>query len=117
MLPVAFAFDQRGVLQHLQMPRNGRQRYLERLGEFADRRVAFGQTRDDGPAGRVGEGGERGIELYHLTNMLINMIVKCKRKNDPSRNQALGACECLATARASGSRFVLTEQGTMVWRT
>jgi hypothetical protein len=42
----------------LQVLGHGRQAHLEGLGELGHRGLALDQPRQDGPAGRVGEGGE-----------------------------------------------------------
>src|SRR5690242_3411235 len=70
--------DQRGFFQHLQVAGDCGQGDIEWLGEFAHRRVAGGEPREDGPAGGVGEGGEGLIEWCHLTYLLINVSVKSR---------------------------------------
>jgi hypothetical protein len=78
MFALPLVGNQRGVLQHFQVPGNGGQRNLERFGQFADRRISLRKARDDRPARRVGKGGEGVIEIEasHLTYMLINLLVK-----------------------------------------
>jgi hypothetical protein len=41
---------------------DGGKRNVEWLGEFLDRGFALGETRENGAAGGVGEGTERGVE-------------------------------------------------------
>src|SRR5581483_2122372 len=57
-LSMARASDEFGAFQHFQMFGDGRTAHVERAGEFLDRRLAAGQPRKDGPAGRVGQGRE-----------------------------------------------------------
>src|SRR5687767_3180754 len=45
------ARDEPGLLQHLEMPRDGRLRHPERRGELRDVRVSLGQPREDRAAG------------------------------------------------------------------
>src|ERR1700749_593147 len=83
VLAIAFAFDERGFFEHLQMPRDGGKRNPEGLRQIAHGRVSGGQPRQDRAAGRVGEGGKGGVAVYHLTTMLINWFVKFNGENDP----------------------------------
>jgi hypothetical protein len=74
-LRVGAPCDKAGALEHAKVLRDGRQAHVERLGQIADRTLARHQARQDRPAGRVGEGGERGAELIgrHFTgpNLII----------------------------------------------
>ena len=83
MFALPLVGNQRGVLQHFQVPGNGGQRNLERFGQLAHRRVAERQPGQDRAAGGIGQGRERGVELHHLTGMLINVLVKSSTNFDP----------------------------------
>jgi len=61
-LGVAAPRDQPGLLQHLQVLGDRRLAHGERRGQLADRGLAGGQPRQDGAPGRVGQGGEGGVE-------------------------------------------------------
>jgi hypothetical protein len=61
-LRVAAAADQASALQHLEVLGDGGLAHRERFGELRYRSLSGRQTREDGSASRVGEGGERGIK-------------------------------------------------------
>src|SRR6516165_324860 len=61
-LRLAAACDQAGALKHLQVLRDRRKSHGERLGEFGHRGFAQGEPRQNGPASRVGERGEDGVQ-------------------------------------------------------
>ena len=52
---------------------------VERCGQVLDRGLALGETGQDRPPGRVGQGGERGAEwvglLHSITGGLYNLSV------------------------------------------
>jgi hypothetical protein len=54
-----------GTPQHFQVLGHRRQAHGERLGELYDRRIAERKPRQDGAAGRIGQGGEEGVEVAH----------------------------------------------------
>src|SRR5258708_7543455 len=85
MLAVAHSGDEGGVLEHLQMARDGRQRDGERGGKLVDRALAAGKPREDRPARRIGKRGESAIEgVHHLTDSLINTDVKYRKRGAAS---------------------------------
>src|SRR5262249_33064056 len=94
-LRIAAADDQPCPLQHLEVPGDGGQAHLERRRELVDRRVALGESGEDGTTNRVGEGGERLIELFHwhLTPRLIN-----KRIKQPRRGRCQPLCSPLSSS-------------------
>lgn len=63
LLGVAPACDQACALEHLQVPRDGRQADVEGLGQLEHRGISLGQAQDDGPTCGIGQSGERGVEL------------------------------------------------------
>src|SRR6476469_2037217 len=66
--------DEPGPLEHLQVPRHGRQAHRMWRRELVHRGFAFREPRQDRPARRVGEGG-KGYAWrirFHLTLMLIS---------------------------------------------
>src|SRR6185312_2347240 len=74
---VALAIDEPRPLEHLEMPRNRRQRDAEGLGELAHRRLPGREPRQNGAPRRIGEGGKGLVEdSCHLTTSLINKDVK-----------------------------------------
>ena len=74
-LRVASARDQAGPLEHLQVFRDRRHAHVERLRELGDRRLAGGETGENGAAGRVGQGAERGVEGAVRTLSVYNHSV------------------------------------------
>jgi len=70
--PVALAHEQARLLQHAQVPRDGRCGEPERLGEFADARLAAGEPLQHAAAHGVGEGREHGVEVGLL---ILNHVV------------------------------------------
>src|SRR5438309_2375152 len=63
-LRVLPAGDEPGLLQHLQMLRDGRLAERERPGELRHRGFAERQPGEDGAAGGIAEGGEGCVELH-----------------------------------------------------
>jgi hypothetical protein len=55
--------DQPRALEHAEVLRDGGQAHVERLGELGDRAFAREETRQDRPARRVCQGGERVAQL------------------------------------------------------
>src|SRR5882724_1106952 len=55
-LRFAAAADEPGMLEHLEVLGHGRKAHIERLRQFADRRFAERQSRQDRAPSRVGEG-------------------------------------------------------------
>src|SRR5437867_985494 len=110
----AFGFDlqQARILEHVQMPRDGWQAHIVRLGEFADDCVTAGQLFQNRPANRMGQRREDGVQvegyrgsINHLVNRyagwIFNDMVKrpfrttpaspgLSRENRPSSSRALG---------------------------
>src|SRR5687767_2962490 len=75
--PLRFAAlrDQTGPLEDLEVARDGGEADVERLGELIHRRLAGGETREDGAPRRVSEGGERGAEsVWHVVNRCVNYL-------------------------------------------
>jgi hypothetical protein len=71
------AADQSGTGQDVDVLHHRRQRHGEWFGQFADgKAVMLAQAGDQGPAGRVGEGGEDAIEI----GMMVNHVVKYSGK-------------------------------------
>ena len=60
--------QQAGFLEHPQVPRDGGEGDVEGLREVADGRFGLRQPREDRPAGRVGQRGERPIEGRGIVN-------------------------------------------------
>jgi hypothetical protein len=58
----AFARDEARIGQHGEVLGNRRERHLEGFGHIGDGHVIFEKHGQDRPAGRVGEGGESGVE-------------------------------------------------------
>jgi hypothetical protein len=59
VLGVATSADEPGALEHLEVPGDGLQAHVERLGQLVHGRLAvLGQPDEDRPAGRVGQRGE-----------------------------------------------------------
>ena len=73
-LRLAAARDQASPLQHLEMFGDGRHAHLEWLGQLRNRSFARGQTCQDGPPCRIGEGGEGGAEVIGGL-MILNQYV------------------------------------------
>ena len=78
-LRVAAARDQSGAFEHFEMLRDGGERHLDRFGQLRHGCFAGRQPRQDGPAGRIGEGGEGGGEVIHVVlkrsvNKLIGKV-------------------------------------------
>ena len=61
-LRVAPARDEPGALEHLEVHRDRGLAHRERLGELVTDGLARGQPRQDRAPGRIGEGGEGGVE-------------------------------------------------------
>jgi hypothetical protein len=59
---VDFAVEQSGRFENAQVLGDGGERNIERRGELGHRGFAEGQARQDGAAGRVGQGPESGVE-------------------------------------------------------
>jgi hypothetical protein len=59
---VARSGEQAGAFQHLQVPRDRRQRDAKRRGQSGDRRGPLGEAYQDRPPRRVGERREDGVE-------------------------------------------------------
>ena len=58
----AFAFDERGALEDVEVLGDGGERHAVGLGDFAYSLLAAGDVAEDGAAGLVGEGVEDGVE-------------------------------------------------------
>jgi hypothetical protein len=57
------AFDQAGSFKHLNMSRDGRQRHIERSGEFGHHGRSFGQTHEQRAPGSVRKSAKNPVEL------------------------------------------------------
>ncbi len=66
--------DEARILQNAQMLDDARQRHAERLGQFAHRALALAEPDQHGPARRVGERAEDGVEP---ARRIVNHKVKC----------------------------------------
>ena len=61
---------------------NRGERHLERGGDIGDGHVVFQEHRQNGPAGRVGEGGECGVEcrlhgmIIRVAGRIVNRMVE-----------------------------------------
>src|SRR6266851_8100685 len=84
------ARNQAGAFQHLEVPGNGGHAHGKGRSDLRDRGLAGGQAREDGPASRVGERGERGAQVVrrqrHKTLLLNNRPVKYYRNSELSRS-------------------------------
>ena len=89
-----FAGDEAGISQHGQVFGDCRKRHLKRLSHIGDGHVIFQKHGQDRPAGRVGEGGESGIERQgHAVKMngrrtIVNRLVEyaqCHRAGYPGQ--------------------------------
>src|SRR5215469_1321438 len=87
-LGVTAAADEPGLLQHLQVLGDGGLADLEGRGELGHRGLPRGEPRQDGPAGRIRQGGEGGAQLVgghgYYTKWLINLMVKYTIKGSES---------------------------------
>src|SRR5438128_464933 len=74
--PLRFAppRDQPGALQHLEMLGDGGAAHLEGLGEFADRRLTQGESREDRATRGIGEGCKRGAEAVRRHGVLYRWV-------------------------------------------
>jgi len=71
--PVAFANEQSCLLQHAQVPRDGRCGEPERLRQLADARLAAREPLQHAAAHGVGEGREHGVEVgLGILNHVVN---------------------------------------------
>jgi hypothetical protein len=59
---VNFALQEAGGFENAQMLGDGGEGEGERLGELGDGGFALGETGENGAAGGIGKGGERGVE-------------------------------------------------------
>ena len=70
--------DEPGSLEHLQVLRDRRQAEVERSGQLRHGGLAFGESREDGPASRIGQGRKGGAERIrlrlHFSMWLINLV-------------------------------------------
>jgi hypothetical protein len=57
-LRIRSAIDEAGIFENTKMLRYRRKRNVERFRKFTNCRLALRQTRENGPTGRVGEGGK-----------------------------------------------------------
>src|SRR3954471_15251834 len=109
----AAAHDEPRPLEHLQVPRDGREAHRQRLGELADRRLALGEAGQDRAARRIGERGEREAELVgrHFTDRLNNGSVNY-HTTPPGRNPPVrGLPQPVAPAATRRPRSVAARRG------
>ena len=78
MFAVSLVGNQRRFFQHLQMPRDRRERNIEGLRQFPHGCLTLSQADENRPASRVGEGVEGVVQRVHLTAMLIHILVKSR---------------------------------------
>src|SRR5579863_5430448 len=84
-LRVTSTCDEPATLQDLEVPGDGGQRYVERLGEIVDGCLSRGEAREDGAPRRIGERGERDAELIGgCHRFVINLQVKYNIPNNLS---------------------------------
>jgi hypothetical protein len=97
--PVALAHHEPRALEHAHVPRDGRRRHLERLGELADGGRAGRKALQHMAASGVGERREHGVERVDVT---INHMVNYKHCPWRAAREeiARGRCVTLATAGA-----------------
>src|SRR3989475_10956454 len=76
-----FDDEQAGIFEHVQMPRDGRQAHIVRLGELADDCVTAGQLFQNRPANRMGQRRKDGVQvkgdrgsINHLVNRYVGWI-------------------------------------------
>ena len=69
---VALAFYQAGLFEHLQVFGYGRQRHVERCGQFADGCMSARQPGENGAPGRIGERRKRPVEI--IFNHIVSLI-------------------------------------------
>ena len=69
------AMDQARPLEHLHVLGDRRERHGERRGELADRGLSLGEASQDGPAGRVGQGGEDLVDRARVRPLKQNHVV------------------------------------------
>lgn len=62
--------DEPCALKHLDMLRSAREAHRQRLGEVADRRLAFAEASQKCPAGRVSQRCKDAIEIVFLNHMV-----------------------------------------------
>src|SRR4051812_46118325 len=74
-LGVAPTRDESCAFQDLQVLGDGGQADVERLGKLVDRHFSRGEAREDGAAGGVGQGSERGVEAVVLGHRVVNLQV------------------------------------------
>jgi len=68
---LAAARDQPGLLEHLEVPRDGGLGHRERRGELGDAGLSALEPREDRAAGRIGERTEDCVELLVGHNKII----------------------------------------------
>jgi len=73
---LAALLDEPGVLEDFQVLRYGGQRHVERRREIRDARFPERESREDGAARRVREGGKRPIERAGIVNHQVNNIAR-----------------------------------------
>src|SRR6267143_499883 len=73
-LRLAPACNQTGVFQHLEVTGDGGQAHRKGRSQLRDRGLAGGQSREDGAASGVGEGGERGAEVVRRHEVLNTSV-------------------------------------------
>ena len=97
--------------EDLQVPRDGLQADVERLGQLVHRRLAVGQPGEDRPAGRVGQGGEGAVEeVVGHRNQPISCLTGLLSMTPGSGVVKRGA-DHPPPAAGSGERLVELAQG------
>jgi hypothetical protein len=74
--------QQPGVFEHTQVPRNRRQRHLERFGQFAGGRLATGQTFEHAAPDRIGQSRKSDVEMR---GSILNHSVNYKESTKGSQ--------------------------------
>ena len=75
----AFAADQFGAFEHVEVLGDGSERHAVGLGDLADCLLAAGNVAEDGAAGSVGQRVEDGIKCGRCSNggATFNHVVEC----------------------------------------
>jgi len=75
----AFAVDQVGALEDVEVLGDGGERHAVGLSDLADRLLAVGDVPQDGSAGGIGQGVEDGVERG---GAVFNHVVECMPGRD-----------------------------------
>jgi len=105
------AHDESGILEHLQMLRDGGLGHLEGFGEFHHGGFAFGQASEDGAAGRISQSSEGGVKVAsgcHISmTAYINNCLYVKIRNMRQPVQVPFVCDFAPLFRRLTNSFAL----------